>query len=132
MITIGNSNHWLSEQATMQPNSQAIITSEKIFTYSEFYEECLGVLSYFDQLGIKEKDHVGILFGHNYKFFVIVNALWLIGAVPVPLNTRNTTKEIQNQLHQADIKFLIIDETLKSQFASLIFQNKTYLNKVTN
>ena len=131
MITIGNSNHWLSEQATMQPNNQAIITSEKTFTYSEFYEECLGVLSYFDQLGIKEKDHVGILFGHNYKFFVIVNALWLIGAVPVPLNTRNTTKEIQNQLHQADIKFLIIDETLKSQFASLIFQNKTYLNKVT-
>ena len=131
MITIGNSNHWLSEQATMQPNSQAIITSEKTFTYSEFYEECLGVLSYFDQLGIKEKDHVGILFGHNYKFFVIVNALWLIGAVPVPLNTRHTTKEIQNQLRQADIKFLIIDETLKSQFASLIFQNKTYLNKVT-
>ncbi len=131
MISIGNTNHWLSEQATMQPNNQAIITSEKTFTYSEFYEECLGVQSYFDQLGIKEKDHVGILFGHNYEFFVIVNALWLIGTVPVPLNTRHTTKEIQNQLRQADIKFLIIDETLKSQFASLIFQNKTYLNKVT-
>lgn len=131
MITIRNTIHWLNEQSSLLQNSQAIITSEKTFTYSEFYEECLGVLSYFDQLGIKEKDHVGILFGHNYKFFVIVNALWLIGAVTVPLNTRNTAEEIQNQLHQADIKFLIIDETLKSQFVSLIFQNKTYLNKVT-
>lgn len=131
MITIRNTIHWLSEQANMQPNNQAIITSGKTLTYSEFYEECLGVLNYFDQLDIKEKDNVGILFGHSYKFFVIVNALWLIGAIPVPLNTRHTNEEIQVQLHQADIKFLIIDETLKSQFALLIFQNKTYLNKVT-
>jgi acyl-CoA synthetase (AMP-forming)/AMP-acid ligase II len=50
---------------------------------------------FFRDLGIKEKNHVGILFDHNYKFFAVVNALWLIGAVPVPLNIRNSYEEIE-------------------------------------
>jgi O-succinylbenzoic acid--CoA ligase len=131
MITLSNTQHWLIEQTIKQSNNQAIIASGKTLTYQELLSECLTTANYLFSLGIKEGDCVGILFKHSYEFFVIVNALWFIGSIPVPLNTRNTNEEIQNQLHQADIKFLIIDETLQSQFASLIFQNKTYLNEVT-
>lgn len=132
MITLSNTQHWLIEQTIKQPNNQAIIASGKTLTYQELLSECLTAANYLFSLGIIEGDRVGILFKHSYEFFVIVNALWFIGSVPVPLNTRNTNEEIQNQLHQADIKFLIIDETLQSHFASLIFQNKTYLNEITN
>lgn len=131
MISISNTNHWLSEQATMQPNNKAIITSGKALTYSEFHEECFNALNYFAHLGIKEKDHVGILFGHNYKFFVIVNALWLLGAVPVPLNTRLLSEELKIQVEQTDIKFLLIDESLSKQFSQLIFSKKIYLSGIS-
>lgn len=129
MIITSKKKHWLCQQSDLIPEKQTIITADKSISYNEFYAECLRMCDYLNKFGINEKDHVGILFGHSYKFFVIVNALWLICAIPVPLNTRNTTKEIQNQLNQADINFLIIDDISNSQFSILNFQNTIFLSK---
>ena len=124
MITVSNKYPWLVEQSANQPNKRAIITTERIISYQELNDECFAAADFLISKGIQKDNHVGILSGHNYNFFVLVNALWFIGAVPVPLNTRNTIDGIQNQLHQADIKFLIADEKLDSKFSQFIFQNK--------
>ncbi len=123
MITISNTVHWLSEQSRLLPDSRAIITKDCTLTYSEFYDECFMLSNYLGQFGVQEHDHVGILFGQSYKFFLLVNALWLMRAIPIPLNTRNTVKEIEYQLSQADIKHLIIEENLDGQVSSLQFKN---------
>lgn len=124
MIKISNSAHWLKEQSDLQPTDFAIITGTKTLSYSKLYNESLALYNHLDQIGIKEKDNIGILFGHDYKFFVIANALWMIGAVPVPLNTRNTIREVENQIDHADIKHLIIDDSLFEQYSTLHFTNK--------
>lgn len=107
MISINNSEHWLIQQVIQSPEETAIKYPSKELTYKEFLEQCMLTAVFLKDLGIKEKNHVGILLDHIYKFFAIVNALWLIGAVPVPLSIRNSKQEIENQLKQADIKFLI-------------------------
>ncbi len=132
MITIRNTNHWLIELSALHKNNTAVITPEKKISCKELLEECLIAAGYLRGLGIKEKDNVGILFGHKYEFFAIVNALWIIGAVPVPLNTRNTVEEIQMQISQAEIKLLIIDENFKRQFKPLNFQNAVFIKKNTS
>ncbi|MBA4407241.1 hypothetical protein C0389_08210 [bacterium] len=132
MIILDNTIHWLEEQKKLLPSKAAIITEDSSLSYSEIWNECLCACNYFDQAGIQQKDHVGILFGHNYKFFIIVNALWMIGAVPVPLNTRNTKHEVECQLHQADIKHLIIDENISGFYSVLNFHNKIQISKTSS
>jgi len=124
MISISNTGHWLIEQAALQPNKHSIITPEKILTYQNLKDESQIIANYFARLGIKKNDHVGILFDHNYKFLIAINAIWFIGAVPVPLNSRNTVEDIQSQIKQAGIKFLLIDETISPQFSKIKFKNK--------
>ena len=107
MIKLTNMEHWLIEQARLSPNQIAIYTSEQRINYDKLLEQSLATAEYLSSLGIKDGDNVGILSDHNYKFWIIVNALWLLGAVPVPLNTRNTIEEISWQLKKVDAEFLI-------------------------
>ena len=130
MITVSNKEHWLIEQVDKHPNNPAIQIAQGSISYQKFSEECNLAADYLLTCNVKENDHVGILFSHNYKFFVVVNALWFIGAIPVPLNTRKTINEIENEIHLADIKFLIIDDSLKSQFSTLNFQNVLNMNTI--
>ncbi len=111
MITISNSENWLLQQANLRPEHTAVKSDIVNLTFRELYELCSGTAAYLISCGIQEKNHVGILFDHSHEFIVIVNALWSIGAIPVPLNTRNTKDEIEVQLDQAEIKFLIISES---------------------
>lgn len=131
MINLTNTQHWLFEQTGIGPERRAVVNHEKELTYNELLNKSSHTANYFLSLGIKENDNIGILFGHDYKFWVVVNALWFIGAVPIPLNSRNTNQEIQNQIHRADVKFLILDETLNSQFylsadgfSTIVFQSR--------
>ncbi len=130
MITISNKEHWLFEQASKHPNNKAIQTEQGFISYQKFFEECNLSANYLQTHGVKENDHIGILYSHSYKFFIIVNALWFIGAIPVPLNTRKTTNEIENEIHLADINILIIDDALKSQFSTLNFKNILDINVI--
>lgn len=130
MITISNKGHWLIEQASKCPNNKAIQTKLDFITYQKFFKESNLTANYLQTSGVEKNDHVGILYTHSYKFFVIVNALWFIGAIPVPLNTRKTTNEIEDEIHLADIKFLIVDDLLKSQLSSLNFKNILDVNVI--
>ncbi len=124
MITISNKEHWLYEQASEQPNNTAIHTEQGFISYQKLFEASNLTANYLLTHDVKENDHVGILCRHNYDFYVLVNALWFIGATPVPLNPRKTTNEIENEIHLADIRFLIMDDSIASQFSKINFKNK--------
>ncbi|RJQ63522.1 MAG: o-succinylbenzoate--CoA ligase [Stygiobacter sp.] len=107
MIKLTNMEHWLIEQARLSPNQIAIYTSDLRINYDKLLEQSLATAEYLSSLGIKNGDNVCILSNHSYQFWIIVNALWLLGAVPVPLNTRNTIEEISWQTKHVDAKFII-------------------------
>jgi O-succinylbenzoic acid--CoA ligase len=119
MITITNKIHWLREQAELHPDDSGYILAGRNISYRKFYLKCKSAAEYFLSYNIKENDHIGILSGHNYNFFTAVNALWFIGAIPVPLNTRNTPDELQFQVNKANIKFLLIDESYEGLSSSI-------------
>jgi O-succinylbenzoic acid--CoA ligase len=124
MIKVTNKIHWLWEQAELRPNETGYILSGRNISYHQFFLECKSAAIYLLSNNIKEKDHIGILSEHKYEFFLAVNALWFVGAVPVPLNTRNTTDELQYQINKADIKFLLLDK---------VYEELTFvINNTTN
>jgi o-succinylbenzoate---CoA ligase len=124
MIKLSNKKHWLEDQAKRYPENAAIMTSEKSLSFKELNEECLLTAQYFKNHGIRKRNHVGILTTHNHYFCVVINALWFIGAIPIPLNIKNAPGEIHTQLERGKIKFLLIDETLNSQYSIINFKNK--------
>ncbi|MCX6169049.1 MAG: o-succinylbenzoate--CoA ligase [Ignavibacteriales bacterium] len=130
MISVNNEQHWLIEKSVKQPNKKTVITSDRIITYQDLVDECLNDADFFISKGIQKNDHVGILFDHRYKFYVVINALWFIGAVPIPLNTRLLPEELEIQIEQANIKWLLIDENLSKQFSQINFQNKIHFSKI--
>jgi O-succinylbenzoic acid--CoA ligase len=119
MIIVTNKIHWLKEQAQLHPDKTGYILPGKSISYNQFFLACKSSAEYLIKCNVKEKDNVGILAEHKYDFFVAVNALWFIGAVPVPLNTRNTTDELQYQIKQADIKFLLSDKVYEEQTSAI-------------
>jgi o-succinylbenzoate---CoA ligase len=128
MILINNKEHWLIQQVSRIPKRTALVNYERIITYRQLNDESMQYANIIYSLGVRSKDHVGILFGHNVNFFKVINALWFIGAVPVLLSTRDTDSEIKIKLKQADIKFLLIDEALEQQYSSIQFQKKILCN----
>lgn len=117
MRIISNTNHWFIEQCKSFSDRYAIITSEENLTYDEFKNKIISYSNFLIKNSIKENDHVGILFSHRYEFYILINSIWLIGAIPIPLNTKNNIDEINYQIHKADIDFIIVDDN----FSNMIF-----------
>lgn len=130
MINVSNTIHWLKEQSEKFIGKPAILFDDNSVSYGKLYNLSFSLANYFLSIGISENDHAAILCGNNIEFVKTVNALWLIGAVPVPLNTRNNTDEIEFQLKHADVKFLLIEKSLSGKFSRLSFEKKIVINTI--
>ncbi|MEW6196540.1 MAG: o-succinylbenzoate--CoA ligase [Bacteroidota bacterium] len=130
MIDISNTKHWLIEQAEKFNSSPAVLINNSTINYSELCESVSNLALHFVSKGIIENDNIAVLCGNNIEFVKTVNALWLIGAVPVPINTRNNFDEIGFQLKHANIKFLLIEKSLAEKFSQISFEKKIIINRV--
>ena len=125
----GTTNNWLADMARFHPAAQAVITEGGVLTYKELNRESLNSAAYFATFGIKKEDNVGIFIRHNYGFYIIVTALWNLGAVPVPLNTKLTEAELIQQIENAGIEFLIVDDYYSDMLSGyLTLQKIVYSN----
>ncbi len=89
------------------PSSNAIIENDNFISYEELINKINISADTFLKEGIKKNDFVGILSSNNSDFIITVTALWQIGAIPIPLNTRLTQNELKEHLSFAGCKFLI-------------------------
>ncbi|MCX7875030.1 MAG: acyl--CoA ligase [Melioribacteraceae bacterium] len=107
---ISNSNHWLFQQSINIPDKVAIISAEQSITYHELFNLSKIFANYLIQEGITPKTNVGILVNHSFEFFIILNSIWLIGAVAVPLNPNSKLEELEYQIKKTEIFFLISND----------------------
>jgi len=110
MITILNNSYWLKQQSENIPNRIAIIDDNKKYTFKEIYELSQKASTFFHDKGIQQGNHVAIISQNNIEFFITVNALWFLNAIPVPLNIRLNNREILKLIAHSESSFLIISE----------------------
>lgn len=132
MITISNSNHWLQEQTQKLGDKTAILFKGKSITYSKLLEESYNYANYLISAGIKNGDRIAVLIGHSPEFVFIINALWLIGAIPLLLNSRNSTENIEQQLAFVNPGSLIVDESTMQKFSLLKFRSILKIEDINN
>lgn len=137
MITLTNSQHWLIDRAKQTPNIISISSYSEDFTFEQFLDLSFITAQYLVEHKIKKGENVCILSEHSYRFWIVVNALWLIGAVPVLLNSRNKPEETKWQLNKVDSNKLInlsnqifeYDEINNITLDDCDFKIKNQLNK---
>lgn len=103
-----NKNHLLEYQSHINPNKIGLQTDLKKYTYLEIFEWSKKAAEYFSQKGIKKNHHVSIYSDNNFEFVIAINALWFLGAIPIPLNIRLKENEIEKLLIHSQASFLIV------------------------
>ncbi len=127
MTFITNKTHWLLEQSNKYGEKPAIIYGESSLSYYYLFEQSARYSEALMQKGVIPGDKIALLLKHSPEFIFAINALWLAGAIPVLINTRNTLEEIEYQTEFTNAKFIITDlsnrekvRTIKSPGVMLI------------
>lgn len=100
----------------LKPRNPAIITSKYTITYSELQKLVLETACSMMESEIKMGDYVPIISDNNEDFVVIVLALWLIDAIPIPINTRLHTFEIEDLMAISGSKKILVHKNLENKF----------------
>lgn len=127
---IENSNHWIIEQSKKNSDISSIICENKTFTFSELFNEVKKYSSFFLESGLSKNSHVAILLNHSYEFYIIINSLWIIGCVVVPINPKIKLEELEYQINKADVRFLITKKNIQPKIDNNI--NFIFIDEITN
>jgi len=92
---------------TQQLDSSAIETVSTQLTYSSLKENVLAVAGHLQTLNIQEGDNVALLGNNDPEYIINILALWQLKAVPVLINPRLTSEEIELQLETVKSKVLL-------------------------
>ena len=95
--------------------SPAIITSKQTITYSQLQKGVMEAAGLLTGFGIGKGDYAPIISGNSKDFVVIVLALWLINAIPVPINTKLSSKEIEQLISISSSKKILLHKNFENK-----------------
>jgi O-succinylbenzoic acid--CoA ligase len=108
-------------------NAKAIITSSINYTFAELRERVYHRASNLKAQNISSGNCVGIIRRNDLDFVFDILALWQLSAVPVPINTKLNTTDVEEQLTLANCDTLIVQkefsELVKNKKRNLISSN---------
>lgn len=90
----------------------AIFSNNLQLSYRELFDQSKTIADFFASKQINKNDYVSILIADQICFIKTITALWYLGAVPVPINSRLTKEEIISIIKEYDFKFLITDSDI--------------------
>lgn len=101
--------------ADRQPDKLALVFPEARYTYRELAARAMRRARSLQALGVKPRDHVGILMHTCPEFVELYFAIALCGAVIVPINARYKSSEIGYVVENADLVTLITTDAVAEQ-----------------
>jgi fatty-acyl-CoA synthase len=111
----------LARQARERGNADALVTSEKKFSYARLFDMANNAAAWMSALGVRQGDHVGILMGNDERWLALFYGAAMMGAVTVPVNTRFKAAEIDFCLKQSGCKALFYAERfLNIDFGAMV------------
>ncbi len=101
----------LTRNSKKQKDKIAIIFREKRITYKELNSRVNRLANALMAHGVKKGTKVGLLFNNSNEFVESIYAVFKIGGIVVPLNTRLTSQEISNLVDHSGSSALIFDSS---------------------
>ncbi len=92
------------------PESPALIFPDKTLTYGELTARALLRAQALQALGVRPREHVGLLLPTSFEFVEYLFAIALCGAVAVPMNARYKHHELAYVIENGDIVTVVTTE----------------------
>ena len=115
----GNIAKTLIALAARWPGSAAIVSSRLSLTYGELIARAARSARELRHHGVGPGSHVGITLRDGGEAVVAMVALWMLGAVPVPIDFRSKPDEQAQLASEFQLSAIIGDrQTTQTSFAS--------------
>ncbi|HVS77656.1 MAG TPA: AMP-binding protein [Steroidobacteraceae bacterium] len=101
--------------ADRYPDSPALILPGQRMTYAELAERALWRARSLQALGVKPREHVGLLLPTSIEFVELLFAISLCGAVAVPMNARYRHNELAYVIENGDLVTVITTDRIAEQ-----------------
>ena len=115
-IQISTFGDLLLQAADRWPDNRALIFPDRELSYAQLRDQAYDKARSFLGLGIKRRDHVGILMPNCLEYIESLLGLQLVGAMAVPMNARYKSHELSYVIQNADLNALITND-LTSEYA---------------
>lgn len=92
-ITLGE---MLDNTARVYPDKEAVVDAEKRWTFAELSQLTTDFASALLDLGFRPGDRILMQMPNSVEWALFYFSMQKIGVVPIPCNTRHSTKEIEN------------------------------------
>jgi len=112
VTTIGD---LLLNAADQYPDTLALVFPDAQYTYAELASRAILRARSLQALGVKPRDHVGILMHTCPAFVEIFFAVALCGAVIVPINARYRSSELAYVIENGDLVTLVTTDSIAEQ-----------------
>jgi len=100
------------------PESKIVIHSQdESISYQSLNFKVNLAAKHLRKSGIAPGDLVAILSDNSPDFVVSILALWMIEAIPVPINIKLSTSEIEEQLKILECKFVLAEYSVKEKIS---------------
>ena len=109
---------WLERTALKHPNREALfLGSECIGTYKDLWRSVCALRIHLEKEGIKRGDRVAVYMQNCPEFLVAFYAIWSMGAVIVPINSKLHMREVIWILDNAECWYVLGDAVLSSEIS---------------
>ncbi len=95
-------------------NHTAIVDDNRTISFSELTSIVNRTAQYYFENGITKNSTVAILANNSLEYVITIYALWNLGAIPTPLNTRLTKSEINSIVNNSNFNSIIIDDSFSN------------------
>jgi fatty-acyl-CoA synthase len=112
VTTIGD---LLLTAADRYPKSDALIFEDRKLSYRDLVARAMRHARSLQALGVKPRDHVGLLLPSSVEFVEFLFAIALCGAVTVPVNARYRPHELSYVIENGDLVTLITTSDVPDQ-----------------
>ena len=101
--------------ADRYPDSPALILPGQRMTYAQLAERALWRARSLQTLGVKPREHVGLLLPTSMEFVELLFAISLCGAVAVPMNARYRHNELAYVIENGDLVTVLTTDRIAEQ-----------------
>lgn len=104
----------------LHANNVALIGRERTVSYKELYVRSLSIAALLDKYGVKIRDRVLLYCENSIEFYIFYYAIWLRGAVAVPVNIFLHERELAHILKDAQPAAILTLDKFKPKFEGLV------------
>lgn len=116
----------LARAVNRDPDGCALMFPDIKVSFAEQYDRCTNAARSLTAIGIEAGDHVGILMSNCQEFVDLLIGAQMIGAWPVPINSRYKAKELGYVIDDADLATLVTTDRIVEHVDFVALLNEAF------